>query len=94
MTQVERPHRSDPSSTGSGGLAARVSLGRRFTPVSTEFLMIASAALMLTIFGLVMVLSATSATAVSNGENPMDGALRQGIFAVLGVPLMLSLIHI
>ena len=88
MTQVERPHRSDPSSTGSGGLAARVSLGRRFTPVSTEFLMIASAALMLTIFGLVMVLSATSATAVSNGENPMDGALRQGIFAVLGVPLM------
>ncbi|MDY0983272.1 putative lipid II flippase FtsW [Microbacterium sp. CFBP9023] len=88
MTQVERPPRSDPGSTGSRGLAARVSLGRRFTPVSTEFLMIASAALMLTTFGLVMVLSATSATAVSKGENPMDGALRQGIFAVLGVPLM------
>lgn len=68
MTQVERPHRSDQGSTGSGGLAARVSLGRRFTPVSTEFLMIASAALMLTIFGLVMVLSATSATAVSKGR--------------------------
>ncbi|WP_251048628.1 FtsW/RodA/SpoVE family cell cycle protein, partial [Microbacterium sp. ISL-103] len=50
--------------------------------------MIASAALMLTIFGLVMVLSATSATAVSSGKNPMDGALRQGVFAVLGVPLM------
>ncbi|MCI1020098.1 putative lipid II flippase FtsW [Microbacterium sp. C5A9] len=87
MTQVARPPRSE--SDGSGrGLAARVSLGRRFTPVSTEFLMIASAALMLTIFGLVMVLSATSATAVSRGENPMDGALRQGIFAVLGIPLM------
>lgn len=87
MTQVARPPRSE-SEGSTRGLAARISLGRRFTPVSTEFLMIASAALMLTIFGLVMVLSATSATAVSRGENPMDGALRQGIFAVLGVPLM------
>lgn len=86
MTQVARPPGSE--SGGSGGLAARVSLGRRFAPLSTEFLMIASAALLLTIFGLVMVLSATSATAVSRGENPMDGALRQGVFAVLGVPLM------
>lgn len=86
MTQVARPPRSESGS--SRGLAARVSLGRRFTPLSTEFLMIASAALLLTIFGLVMVLSATSATAVSRGENPMDGALRQGVFAVLGVPLM------
>ncbi|GAA1252603.1 cell division protein FtsW [Microbacterium phyllosphaerae] len=88
MTQVARPPKSESARSASGGLAARVSLGRRFTPVSTEFLMIASAALMLTIFGLVMVLSATSASAVSAGKNPMDGALRQGIFAVLGIPLM------
>lgn len=83
MTQVARPPRSE-----SGGLAARVSLGRRFTPVSTEFLLIASTALLLTLFGLVMVLSATSATAVASGSNPMSGALRQGIFALLGIPLM------
>ena len=83
MTQVARPPRSE-----SGGLAARVSLGRRFTPVSSEFLMIASTALLLTLFGLVMVLSATSATAVANGDSPLGGALRQGIFALLGVPLM------
>lgn len=89
MTQVERPPRSDEGR--SGGLAARVSLGRRFTPLSTEFLMIASAALLLTIFGIVMVLSATSATAVARGENPMDGALRQGVFALLGIPLMFLL---
>lgn len=56
--------------------------------MSTEFLMIASTALLLTIFGLVMVLSATSADAVSKGAGPMDGALRQGIFAVIGIPLM------
>ena len=83
MTQVARPPGSE-----SGGLAARVSLGRRFVPVSSEFLMIASTALLLTLFGLVMVLSATSATAIGNGESPWSAALRQGIFAVLGVPLM------
>lgn len=83
MTQVARPQRSE-----SGGLAARVSLGRRFTPVTTEFLLIASTALLLTVFGLVMVLSATSATAVANGQSPLDGALRQGVFALLGIPLM------
>jgi cell division protein FtsW len=65
-----------------------VSLGRRFVPVSSEFLMIASTALLLTLFGLVMVLSATSATSIGNGESPWSAALRQGIFAVLGVPLM------
>jgi cell division protein FtsW len=65
-----------------------VSLGRRFTPVSTEFLLIASTALLLTLFGLVMVLSATSATAVASGADPMGGVLRQGMFALLGVPLM------
>ncbi|WP_341974357.1 putative lipid II flippase FtsW [Microbacterium sp. LTA6] len=88
MTQVARTPRGEAGRSESGGLAARVTLGRRFTPVSTEFLLITSTALLLTIFGLVMVLSATSATAVANGDNPMDGALRQGVFAILGVPLM------
>ncbi|GAT73504.1 putative lipid II flippase FtsW [Microbacterium hydrocarbonoxydans] len=88
MTQVARTPRTDGERSSSGGLAARVSLGRRFTPVSTEFMLIASTALLLTIFGLVMVLSATSATAVAEGQNPVDGALRQGVFALLGVPLM------
>lgn len=83
MTQVSRPPRSE-----SGGLAARISLGRRFTPVSTEFLLIASTALLLTLFGLVMVLSATSATAVASGKDPMGGVLRQGMFALIGIPLM------
>ena len=88
MTQVARTPRTEKGRSESGGLAARVSLGRRFTPVSTEFMLIASTALLLTIFGLVMVLSATSASSVANGHNPMEGALRQGVFAVLGVPLM------
>ncbi len=83
MTQVARPPRSE-----SGGLAARVSLGRIFTPVSSEFVMLASTALLLTVFGLVMVLSATSATAAASGDSPLEGVLKQGVFAVIGVPLM------
>jgi len=79
MTQVGRPPRTDER-----GLAARVSLGRLFTAPTTEFVLIASTALVLTVFGWVMVLSATSAK-----PDPWDGALKQGIFALLGIPLML-----
>ncbi|TQJ32367.1 putative lipid II flippase FtsW [Microbacterium sp. SLBN-146] len=70
------------------GLAARVSLGRIFAPVPSEFLLISSTALLLTIFGLVMVLSATSATATAAGESPFEGLIKQGVFAMIGVPLM------
>jgi cell division protein FtsW len=83
MTQTARPPRTDSRAPG-GGLAARVSLGRLFTVPSTEFVMIASTAVLLTIFGVVMVLSATSA----NPKGPLDAALRQGTFAVIGIPLM------
>lgn len=83
MTQTARPARTDPP-RGSRGLAARVSLGRLLTPPSAEFVMIASTAVLLTVFGVVMVLSATSA----NPSDPLDGALRQGMFALVGIPLM------
>jgi cell division protein FtsW len=65
-----------------------VSLGRVFAPVPSEFLLIASTALLLTVFGLVMVLSATSATATAAGEAPWEAVMKQVVFAVIGVPLM------
>ncbi len=80
MTQTAHPRRTD-----SGGLAARVWLGRLFVSPSTEFVLIVSTATLLTIFGLVMVLSATSA----NPTAPFEGALKQGMFAAVGIPLML-----
>ncbi len=83
---------TDPRSTAEPsrprGLAARVSLGRIFAPVPSEFLLISSTALLLTIFGLVMVLSATSATSTAAGESPFEGLMKQGVFAMIGVPLM------
>lgn len=79
MTQVSRPPRTE-----SRGLAARVSLGRIFTPPSSEFVLIASTALLLTVFGIIMVISATSATETG----VMDTALKQMMFAAVGIPLM------
>lgn len=70
------------------GLAARVSLGRVFAPVPSEFLLLASTALLLTGFGLVMVLSATSAIATAAGDDPYEALVKQSVFAAIGVPLM------
>lgn len=79
-TEAEKPARR--------GLAARVTLGRIFAPVPSEFLLIASTALLLTAFGLVMVLSATSATATAKGEAPWEAVIKQVMFAAIGIPLM------
>ena len=82
------PPQIAPDPAARRGLAARVSLGRVFAPVPSEFLLIASTALLLTGFGLVMVLSATSATATAAGEPPYEAVIKQAVFAVIGIPLM------
>jgi cell division protein FtsW len=84
-TTTDRPVPAEPTDPGRG-FTARVHLGRVFTPVPSEFLLIASTALILTVFGLVMVLSATMAT--TSEEGPFQTALKQAIFAVIGIPLM------
>ncbi|MDQ1177532.1 cell division protein FtsW (lipid II flippase) [Microbacterium sp. SORGH_AS 421] len=89
MTTTAPPPRRTPDEPERTGLAARVSLGRAFRPVPSEFLLITSAALLLTGFGLVMVLSATSA--LDGAQNPFEHVIKQGVFAVIGVPLMFVL---
>ena len=89
MTQTTpTPASHRPDGERSRGLAARVSLGRVFAPVPSEFLLIASTALLLTIFGLVMILSATSANSTASGGSPFDSVARQAVFAVIGIPMM------
>lgn len=90
-TTMRPPGRTERGSTDAPprrGLLARVSLGDAFAAAPVEFLLIASTALILTGFGMVMVLSATSATSISAGGSPYDAAIRHGVFAAVGVPLM------
>ncbi|MDQ1122520.1 putative lipid II flippase FtsW [Microbacterium trichothecenolyticum] len=89
MTTTAPPPRQDADEPARAGLAARVSLGRAFRPVPSEFLLITSAALLLTGFGLIMVLSATSA--LDDGQSPFEHVLKQAVFAVIGIPLMFVL---
>ncbi|WP_295786690.1 putative lipid II flippase FtsW [uncultured Microbacterium sp.] len=89
MTTTAPPPRKSSDEPARPGLTARVSLGRAFRPVPSEFLLITSAALLLTLFGLVMVLSATSA--LDGAQNPFEHVLKQGVFAVVGIPLMFVL---
>ncbi|MBP1077594.1 cell division protein FtsW [Microbacterium terrae] len=90
MTSTEPRIRRIPTADESAkrGLAARVSLGKVFAPVPSEFLLISATALALTVFGLVMILSATSAIATAAGEPPYEDVLKQLVFAALGIPLM------
>ncbi|GAA2016080.1 putative lipid II flippase FtsW [Microbacterium ulmi] len=83
-----RPRAIGPDQPRRRGLAARVSLGKAFAPVPSEFLLITSTALLLTFFGLVMILSATSAVATAKGDPPYDDVLKQAVFAAIGIPLM------
>ncbi|MBD7958045.1 putative lipid II flippase FtsW [Microbacterium sp. Sa4CUA7] len=85
------PPTTAPDGEPRRGLAARVSLGKVFTPVPSEFVLISSAALLLTGFGLVMVLSATSATSTAAGLGPFDTLIKQSVFAAIGIPLMFVL---
>lgn len=89
-TRRTRPTTAPAEAEGSAkrGFAARVSLGRAFAPVPSEFLLIASTALLLTGFGLVMVLSATMADAVAEGASPFEVVMKQATFALIGIPLM------
>ena len=90
MTRTQTRPVTVPSEQSSPrGLAARVNLGIVFRPVPVEFFLIMSSTLLLTGIGLVMVLSATTATSTEEGVAPWDGALKQAMFAAIGVPLML-----
>lgn len=89
MTTTERPTHRTAETPRMGGLIARIRLGRLTAPLPTEYFVILATALLLTGFGLVMVLSATSATGTADGDTPYASLLKQAVFAAIGVPLML-----
>jgi len=88
-TTIRPPHGASDEPERRRALSARVVLGRVFAPVPSEFLLILSTALLLTGFGLVMVLSATSAVGSANGDKPYEALAKQAVFAAIGIPMML-----
>lgn len=78
------PHEEPPR-----GSSARISLGRVFRAEGTNFYLLLGTTVFLVAFGLVMVLSSSSVESYLDKEGFFGGFLRQGAFALIGVPVML-----
>jgi len=71
------------------GHTARITLGRVFRAESANYFLLLGTTLFLIAFGLVMVLSSSSVDSYLADMGFFGGILRQGAFALIGVPLML-----
>lgn len=69
--------------------AAVVAVRRIFGAETGNYFLLLGATLFLVVFGLVMVLSSSSVESYKASDDFFSGFLRQGLFAMLGVPLML-----
>ncbi|MFC5930152.1 putative lipid II flippase FtsW [Cryobacterium melibiosiphilum] len=81
------PSRGDPAEHA--GHTARINLGRVFRAESANYFLLLGTTLFLVAFGLVMVLSSSSVDSYLADMGFFGGILRQGMFALIGVPLML-----
>ncbi len=86
--QAGRPA-SAPPEPATAGASARITLGRVFRAESANYLLLLGTTLFLVIFGLVMVLSSSSVDSYLENAGFFGGLLRQGIFALVGLPIML-----
>ena len=92
MTNPPRPQapsRAEPTVAGDAGPSARINLGRVFKAESANYFLLLGTTLFLVVFGLIMVLSSSSVNSYLENAGFFGGLLRQGIFALVGVPLML-----
>ena len=99
MTTRPRTRVTESGSTTSGSTdsaahtarvaLSRVNLGKVFRAESTNYLLLLGTTLFLVVFGLVMVLSSSSVDSYLENAGFFGGLFRQGIFAMIGIPLML-----
>ncbi len=71
------------------GSSARISLGRVFQAESANYFMLLGITLFMVVFGLVMVLSSSSVQSHTDTHNFFARFWSQGIYALVGLPLML-----
>ncbi|MFE6966083.1 putative lipid II flippase FtsW [Agromyces sp. NPDC057679] len=72
-----------------GVSAARIRLGRVFRVESADYFLLLGTTLFLVVLGLVMVLSASLVESYLEDGGLLDQAIRQGVFAIIGIPAML-----
>jgi cell division protein FtsW len=89
---MRRPPRATETRTApisTGVRTARVSLGRAFESESSNYYLLLGTTLFLVVFGLVMVLSSSSVDSYTARQGFFGIFWRQGLFALIGIPLML-----
>ena len=84
-----RPAAAPAESEAPGGPSVRINLGRVFKAEGGNYFLLLGTTLFLVIFGLVMVLSSSSVDSFLADMGFFGGLLRQGMFALMGIPLML-----
>jgi len=68
---------------------ARTPVARLFAPEKANYILLLGVTLFLVAFGLVMVLSSSSIESFTSDDGFFGRFLRQGLFAAIGIPLML-----
>ena len=77
-----------PSSVHLEPSTARVRVRKVFAATIRDYFLLLGITLFLVIFGLVMVLSSSSIESHVAGKSFFDSFLNQGLFALIGIPLM------
>jgi len=93
-TRSSRPGQATPRQPasrpeGTGPAQSRVPVRRLFAAENRNYFLLLSTTLFLVAFGLVMVLSASFVEANAAGENAFGAFMRQSLYAIIGIPLML-----
>ncbi len=73
----------------SGPVVARIPVSTIFRAENRTYFLILGTTTFLVLFGLVMVLSSSFVEAQSTGDDPFGVFIRQSLYAVIGIPLML-----
>ncbi|ANF31022.1 cell division protein FtsW [Leifsonia xyli] len=90
-SRAERPA-DEPEHESAGRLSAlttRIGLGRSMTSESANYFLLLGITLFMVVFGLVMVLSSSAVESHNDNNNFFARFWSQGVFALVGLPLML-----
>ena len=91
-TQADRssaPRFAAGGRTGGAMHSARISLGRAFEAESANYFLLLGLTLFMVAFGLLMVLSSSYVSSHADGSSFFAKFMNQGLYAIIGVPIML-----